>query len=122
GIIENFLQLRQQLSELGVKFRSETDTEVVAHLVRHYLEQGQDLLAAVQTAARQCEGAYALAIIHTDEPDRIVVARSGSPLLIGLGIEENFVASDPLALRQVTDRFVYLEEGDSAEISHKGYQ
>lgn len=122
GIIENFLQLRQQLSETGVEFRSETDTEVIAHLVHYYLEQGQDLLTAVQTTARQCDGAYGLAVVHIDEPGKIVVARSGSPLLIGIGIEENFVASDPLALRQVTDRFVYLEEGDSAEISPDGYR
>lgn len=122
GIIENYLQLRQQLTADGVEFRSETDTEVIAHLVHHYLAQGQDLLTAVQTTARRCEGAYGLAVVHADEPHKIIVARSGSPLLIGLGIEEHFIASDPLALRQVTDRFVYLEEGDSAEISQASYQ
>lgn len=121
GIIENFFQLRQQLTETGVEFRSETDTEVIAHLVHRYLEQGHDLLSAVQATARQCDGAYGLALVSAAEPDKIVAARSGSPLLIGIGIEEHFIASDQLALRQVTDRFVYLEEGDSAEITRDGY-
>lgn len=122
GIIENFRQLRQQLSASGVEFRSETDTEVIAHLIHQYLEQGQDLLTAVQATARQCDGAYSLAVVSSEEPDKIIATRSGSPLLIGIGIEEHFIASDQLALRQVTDRFVYLHEGDTAEISQTAYQ
>ncbi|MGQ9424792.1 glutamine--fructose-6-phosphate transaminase (isomerizing) [Gilvimarinus sp. F26214L] len=122
GIIENFAELRSGLLDKGVEFLSDTDTEVIAHLIHDYLEQGEDLLSAVQRTTDQCEGAYGLAVVHADEPDRIVVARSGSPLVIGVGIEENFIASDQLALRQVTDRFVFLEEGDTAEISRDSYR
>lgn len=122
GIIENHDQLREQLVAGGVKFLSETDTEVVAHLVQKYLDDGQELLQAVKSATSDCEGAYGVAVIHANSPNKIVVARSGSPLVIGVGIEENFIASDQLALRQVTDRFIYLEEGDMAEISQDSYQ
>ncbi|MCW8195588.1 glutamine--fructose-6-phosphate transaminase (isomerizing) [Proteobacteria bacterium 005FR1] len=122
GIIENYSELRLRLAEKGIEFKSDTDTEVVAHLVRDYLDQGCDLLSAVQKATDDCEGAYGIACVHADEPDRIVVARSGSPLVIGVGIEENFVASDQLALRQVTDRFIFLEEGDTAEITQSSYR
>jgi len=117
GIIENFEELRQALQQQGYVFTSETDTEVVAHLVDSYLKQGQDLLAAVQSTIKQLRGAYALAVIHTDEPNRMVCAREGSPLVIGVGIGENFIASDQLALLPVTDRFLFMEEGDIAEIT-----
>ena len=117
GIIENHSELRESLIAKGYNFISQTDTEVIAHLVDSYRRQGDDLLHAVQQTISQCEGAYALGVIDSDEPERIIAARSGSPLVIGLGIEENFIASDQLALRQVTDRFIYLEEGDIAEIS-----
>lgn len=122
GIIENFSTLRNRLLEKGVEFKSQTDTEVIAHLIKDYLGQGQDLLTAVQSATDECEGAYGVAVVHADEPNKIVVARSGSPLVIGVGIEENFVASDQLALRQVTDRFIFLEEGDTAEITQDSYK
>lgn len=122
GIIENYAELRRKIAEKGVEFKSDTDTEVIAHLIKDYLTQGADLLTAVQKTTDECDGAYGIAVVHADEPDKIVVARSGSPLVIGVGIEENFVASDQLALRQVTDRFIFLEEGDTAEITQQSYR
>ncbi|GAB1262901.1 glutamine--fructose-6-phosphate transaminase (isomerizing) [Aurantivibrio plasticivorans] len=121
GIIENYLELRQQLESEGISFRSETDSEVLAHLIRKLLDQGETLLSAVQKTTKLCEGAYGIAVTAVNEPQRLVVARSGSPLVIGVGIDENFIASDQLALRQVTDRFVYLEEGDIADITLENY-
>lgn len=117
GIIENFEDLRRQLIEEGYEFLSQTDTEVVVHLIHQGCEKGMSLLESVTRAVRKLSGAYGLCVIDRRESDRIVVARSGSPLVIGVGIGENFVASDPLALGQVTDRFIYLEEGDIAEIT-----
>ena len=117
GIIENHEELRTELKALGYEFLSETDTETIVHLIHHLLQQGNDLLAAVKKATGKLEGAYGLAVISRDEPETIICARSGSPLVIGLGLGENFLASDQLALRQVTDRFVYLEEGDVAAIT-----
>jgi len=117
GIIENFEELRQALQQQGYEFTSETDTEVVAHLVDSYLKKGQDVLAAVQSSIKQLRGAYALAVIHASEPNRMICAREGSPLVIGVGIGENFIASDQLALLPVTDRFLFMEEGDIAEIT-----
>lgn len=122
GIIENYLELREGLEKKGVNFITETDSEVIAHLVKDFIDQGSDLLSAVQQAIDLCEGAYGIAVVHADNPNKIVVARSGSPLVIGVGIEENFIASDQLALRQVTDRFIYLEEGDTAEVTQESYQ
>ena len=116
GIIENHVQLRERLQGLGYLFTSETDTEVIVHLLHHKLEQVVDLTAALKEAIGELHGAYGLAVISTHQPDRLLAARSGSPLVIGLGHGENFLASDQLALRQVTDRFIYLEEGDIAEI------
>ncbi|WP_372799123.1 glutamine--fructose-6-phosphate transaminase (isomerizing) [Litorivivens sp.] len=121
GIIENHAELRDKLSAKGHEFVSETDTETIAHLINDLMTGGLDLLEAVKTAIPELEGAYGLAVVHADEPNRIVCARSGSPLVLGLGFGENFLASDQLALRQVTDRFVYLEEGDIAEITTSGY-
>ncbi len=121
GIIENFDVLRKELEKEGVKFKSETDTEVIAHLVKSFLDKGLTLLESVQAATEKCEGAYGVAVIQAKDPNTIVVARSGSPLVIGVGIEENFIASDQLALRQVTDRFIYLEEGDTAVITKEKY-
>lgn len=118
GIIENHAPLRQKLRDLGFVFTSDTDTEVIAHLVQHELNQGGDLLAAVRRVTPQLEGAYGTVIFDSqDSVERIVVARSGSPLVIGLGIGENFVASDQLALLPVTRRFMFLEEGDVAEVT-----
>ncbi len=116
GIIENHQELRAQLIAAGYRFVSDTDTEVVAHLVEQNTKSAGSLLEAVQKTVVQLEGAYALGVISTTAPGTLVAARSGSPLVLGVGIEENFIASDPLALGQVTDRFVYLEEGDIAEV------
>lgn len=117
GIIENHDALRKQLIDDGYRFDSDTDTEVVVHLIHQVMqEQELDLLAAVQKVVPMLHGAYGLCVISTRDPETLVVARSGSPLVIGVGIGENFVASDPLALGQVTDRFIYLEEGDVAEV------
>ncbi|KMT65999.1 glutamine--fructose-6-phosphate transaminase (isomerizing) [Catenovulum maritimum] len=122
GIIENYKELKAELSEEGYHFSSETDTEVLTHLIYKLLSQGECLLKAVQTAAKTVTGAYGTAIIDKQNPDVMVVARSGSPLVIGLGIGENFVASDQLALLPVTSRFIYLEEGDVARISRKSVE
>ncbi|WP_392892863.1 glutamine--fructose-6-phosphate transaminase (isomerizing) [Pseudomonas migulae] len=116
GIIENHEALREQLKALGYVFTSDTDTEVIAHLLNHKLKDLRDLTVALKATVKELHGAYGLAVISADQPDRLVAARSGSPLVIGLGLGENFLASDQLALRQVTDRFMYLEEGDIAEI------
>ncbi|MBS7598612.1 MULTISPECIES: glutamine--fructose-6-phosphate transaminase (isomerizing) [Pseudomonas] len=116
GIIENHEELREKLKGLGYSFSSETDTEVIVHLLDHTLKTLPDLADALKAAVKQLHGAYGLAVISAKQPDRLLAARSGSPLVIGLGHGENFLASDQLALRQVTDRFMYLEEGDIAEI------
>jgi glucosamine--fructose-6-phosphate aminotransferase (isomerizing) len=114
GIIENYESLREELKAAGYTFESQTDTEVIAHLIDHRY-QG-DLFEAVQAAVRELEGAYAIAVFCREEPHRVIGARSGSPLVIGLGLNENFLASDALALAGVTDRFIYLEEGDVADL------
>ncbi len=120
GIIENYLSLKEELIKNGYEFITETDTEVIVHLIHAELKTiGHDLTQAVKNVISILEGAYGLAIISKDDPDKIVVARSGSPLVIGVGIGENFIASDPSALGQVTDRFIYLEEGDIAEVTNK---
>ncbi|WP_405119536.1 glutamine--fructose-6-phosphate transaminase (isomerizing) [Pseudomonas leptonychotis] len=122
GIIENHEALRAQLKEQGYVFSSDTDTEVIVHLLDHTLKTQPDLTAALKLAVKQLHGAYGLAVISAKQPDRLIAARSGSPLVIGLGLGENFLASDQLALRQVTDRFMYLEEGDIAEIQRDSVQ
>jgi glucosamine--fructose-6-phosphate aminotransferase (isomerizing) len=122
GIIENHEELRAQLKGLGYVFSSDTDTEVIVHLLDHTLKTQPDLTAALKEAVKQLHGAYGLAVICAKQPDRLLAARSGSPLVIGLGLGENFLASDQLALRQVTDRFMYLEEGDIAEIRRDSVQ
>jgi len=116
GIIENFQEIKDELVAKGYEFKSDTDTEVAAHLVHDYLNQGLDLLEAVRRAVQRFTGAYALLVFHTQNPGRIVVSRIASPLVIGLGIGENFVASGVPALLPVTQRFIYLEQGDLAEI------
>ncbi|MBT2371504.1 glutamine--fructose-6-phosphate transaminase (isomerizing) [Pseudomonas fluorescens] len=122
GIIENHEVLREQLKALGYVFTSDTDTEVIAHLLNHKLKDHSDLTVALKATVKELHGAYGLAVISASQPDRLVAARSGSPLVIGLGLGENFLASDQLALRQVTDRFMYLEEGDIAEIRRESVQ
>jgi glucosamine--fructose-6-phosphate aminotransferase (isomerizing) len=116
GIIENHDELRGELQDLGYTFTSETDTEVIAHRIHHHLGTLKDLFRAVRATAAELEGAYALAVLSQEEPDRLVVARMGCPVVIGLGQDENFVASDVAALLPVTRRFMFLEEGDIAEI------
>ncbi|MDQ6997795.1 MAG: glutamine--fructose-6-phosphate transaminase (isomerizing) [Mariprofundus sp.] len=120
GIIENHIALRDRLIALGYSFTSETDTEVIAHLMAHKLESGLSLLAAVVEAAAELDGAYALAASSPEDADRIVVTREGSPLVIGIGEGENFIASDVAALLSVTRRFIFLEEGDVAEVRRDG--
>ena len=120
GIIENHDEKRSELQELGFHFESQTDTEVIAHLVLHHYEQTHDLFAAVKVAVRELVGAYAIAVIALDQPDLMIAARMGCPLLIGVGEGENFVASDVSAVLSSTRRVIYLEEGDVAQIVRDG--
>ena len=120
GIIENFQPIKDEMLEKGYKFDSETDTEVAAHLIYDYLKQGLDLVEAVGKAVERFEGAYALLVIDAEDPNRIVVSRVASPLVIGIGEGENFVASGVPALLPVTQKFIYLEQGDLAEIRRDG--
>ena len=119
GIIENHEELREDLQRRGYRFTSETDTEVIAHRIHFHLETLGDLFKAVRATVAELEGAYALAVVSEQDPERLVVAREGCPVVIGLGVEENFVASDVAALLPVTRRFQFLEEGDVAEIRRK---
>ena len=119
GIIENHEALRAELKGLGYSFTSETDTEVIAHRIHHHLAGSSDLFEAVRKTVAELHGAYALAVICEADPECMVVAREGCPVAIGLGLDENFVASDVAALLPVTRRFVFLEEGDVAEIRRK---
>jgi len=117
GIIDNFESIKVDLVATGYGFESDTDTEVIAHLIHRNRQQGMTLTEAVRNAASRCEGAYALGVVDETQPDLLLAARKGSPLVIGLGSDENYIASDQLALLQVTDRFMFLEDGDIAEIS-----
>ena len=117
GIIENHEEQREKLRALGYVFESQTDTEVIAHLMHHHLKGGDDLLAALQRTVKELTGAYALAVVSRQEPDRMVCARMGCPLLIGVGEGENFIASDVSAIIQATRRVIFLEEGDTAEVT-----
>src|SRR6478672_3491489 len=119
GIIENHEELREELKTLGYKFTSETDTEVIAHRVHHHLQSQKDLFKAVRATVAELEGAYALAVVSEAEPERIILAREGCPVVVGLGVDENFVASDVAALLPVTRRFMFLEEGDVAEVRRR---
>ena len=120
GIIENHESLRRRQQEQQYAFTSDTDTEVIVHQIHHHLDAGEDLLAAVTRACADLEGAYALGVVSIDEPGRLIAARRGSPLVIGIGIGEYFIASDVAALLPVTQRFLFLEEGDIADISLEG--
>ncbi|WP_133139888.1 glutamine--fructose-6-phosphate transaminase (isomerizing) [Legionella genomosp. 1] len=119
GIIENHEALREDLKTKGYQFTSETDTEVAAHLVHHFYQQHENLLRAVQEASSAMHGAFAIGVIHQQRPHELIALRKGSPLVIGIGIDEMFIASDPLALRSFAQSVIYLEEGDSARL-HKG--
>ena len=117
GIIENHEAQREKLTALGYAFESQTDTEVIAHLIHHHRAQGLDLLQAVQKASTELHGAYAIAVIDKRDPQRMIAARAGCPLLVGLGDGENFVASDVSAIVSSTRRVIFLEEGDTAELT-----
>ena len=119
GIIENHEELRALLRERGYVFESQTDTEVIAHLVEWERRTSNSLLEALQKTAQQLQGAYGTVVMDRRDPSRVVVARSGSPIVIGFGVGENFLASDQLALLNVTRRFMYLEEGDVAEVTRR---
>ena len=122
GIIENHEQQRERLRALGYEFTSQTDTEVVAHLIHYHRAQGQSLLGALQQAVKELEGAYALAVIDRRDPSTLVAARMGCPLLVGLGEGENFVASDVSAIVSATRKVIFLEEGDTAQITREAVQ
>src|SRR5687768_1644393 len=120
GIIENHEEMRQRLKSRGYEFTSETDSEVIAHLVSSHVRDGMGLLEAVRRSISELQGAYAIAVIAEKDPSRLVVARMGAPLLIGRGENENFAASDTAALLQVTREVTYLEDGDCAEVALDG--
>ena len=120
GIIENHEELREELAKLGYTFTSETDTEVIAHRIHYHKQKLGDLFRAVRATVAELEGAYALAVLSQDSPETIVLARAGCPVVIGVGNNENFVASDVSALLPVTRQFIFLEEGDVAEIRRQG--
>jgi len=122
GIIENYEALRTRLTVEGYEFASDTDTEVIAHLINSHYARGNSLLAATQASIAELVGAYAIGVIAADDPNRLVCARRGSPLLLGVGIGEYFIASDVSALLPVTRKVIYLEEGDVAELERSGYQ
>jgi glucosamine--fructose-6-phosphate aminotransferase (isomerizing) len=122
GIVENYAELKETLVAKGYEFTSQTDTEVVAHLINDIYQETPDLLEAVRTVTPLLHGAFALGIVHIDCPDELISVRLGSPLVIGVGIGENFIASDQLALLPVTNRFMYLEEGDIAKLTRKSIQ
>ena len=117
GIVENYEILREKLIQQNYQFQSDTDTEIVAHLLHFSLSQGHSFLEAVHEVIKQLEGAYAIAFLYQKQPDTIIAVRKGSPLVVGCGVGENFIASDTLALIPVTQQFIYLEEGDIAEIT-----
>ncbi len=117
GIVENHEELRLQLQEAGYRFESETDTEVIAHLIAYEVAQCGDFREGFNRSLDKLRGAYAVAAQHTDYPETLMAARVGSPLVVGLGIGENYIASDPQALRPVTDRFIFLEEGELVELT-----
>lgn len=122
GIIENHDELRVYLGELGYVFTSETDTEVATHLIHYHTRTLHSLLSAVQAAAAQMKGAFALGVLDLDHPQELVAIRKGSPLVIGLGIDEQFIASDSMALRSFAQSIIYLEDGDSARITQQGIE
>lgn len=122
GIIENYLELTTSLKEAGYLFTSETDSELIAHLIDLYLSKGNSLLDAMYLAKDRLEGAYAIVAMHKKNKDSLIITRNKSPLLIGVGIDEMFAASDPLAIAQQTNEFIFLEDGDVAELSANSYQ
>ena len=122
GIIENYVELKEDLKKDGYEFSSQTDSELIAHLLDFYINQGQSMIDAMYSAKEKLEGAYAIAAIDIKDHTKLVVARNKSPLLIGIGADEMFAASDPLAIAQQTNDFIFLEDGDVAEISANAYK
>ena len=122
GIIENYVQLKEDLKQSGYEFSSQTDSELIAHLLDHHINQGQSMVDAMYAAKEKLEGAYAIAAIDIKDNTNLVIARNKSPLLIGIGTDEMFAASDPLAIAQQTNDFIFLEDGDVAEISANTYK
>jgi glucosamine--fructose-6-phosphate aminotransferase (isomerizing) len=122
GIIENYVELREDLKKDGYKFISQTDSELIAHLLDLYINQGQSMVDAMYSAKEKLDGAYAIAAIDIKDSTNLVIARNKSPLLIGIGTDEMFAASDPLAIAQQTNDFIFLEDGDVAEISANSYK
>jgi len=122
GIIENYIQLREDLKKDGYEFISQTDSELIAHLLDFYINQGQSMIDAMYSTKKKLEGAYAIAAIYIKDNINLVIARNKSPLLIGVGDDEIFAASDPLAIAQQTNKFIFLEDGDVAEISANSYK
>ena len=122
GIIENYVELKEDLKKDGYEFSSQTDSELIAHLLDFYINQGQSMIDAMYSAKEKLEGAYAIAAIDIKDHTNLVIARNKSPLLIGIGADEMFAASDPLAIAQQTNDFIFLEDGDVAEISANTYQ
>ena len=122
GIIENHVELKKELEEKGYEFTSQTDSELIAHLIELYLQDSSSFIDAIYKAKKRLEGAYAIAALDYQDPNSIVVARHKSPLLIGLGTDENLAASDPLAIAQLTNEFIFLEDGDVARISSDSYE
>ena len=122
GIIENYLQLKEDLKQSGYEFSSQTDSELIAHLLDHHINQGQSMVDAMYAVKEKLEGAYAIAAIDIKDSTNLVIARNKSPLLIGIGTDEMFAASDPLAIAQQTNDFIFLEDGDVAEISANTYK
>lgn len=121
GIIENHEELRSFLKNEGYEFQSATDTEVVVHLIHHEYKKGNDFINSIRKAVEQLRGAYAIAVLHKDEPERLIAVRRGSPLLMGVGVQEYFLASDTSALIPVTQQFIYLHDGDLVDINYDGY-
>ena len=122
GIIENYVELKEDLKKDGYEFSSQTDSELIAHLLDFYINQGQSMIDAMYSAKEKLEGAYAIAAIDIKDHTNLVIARNKSPLLIGIGADEMFAASDPLAIAQQTNDFIFLEDGDVAEISANAYK
>ena len=119
GIVENHQKFRKDLIAAGYAFQSETDTEVVAHLLHQYLSTGEGFLDAVKNVMREIEGAFAIVFMYTKEPDRLIAVRRGPPLVIGVGMGEHFIASDYVSLLPFTDQFIFLEDGDIADVTRK---
>ena len=121
GIIENYLDLKDYLKKEGYSFTSQTDSELIAHMLEHFLNQGNSMLNSMYLTKDKLDGAYAIAAIDLEDDQNIIIARSKSPLLIGIGIDELLAASDPLALGELTNEFIFLEDGDVAELSPDSY-